>query len=728
MTTLLDNAIAKLLRGRAPQTATAGNVANAGVSASFGGGTDAQMRAYGQSGWLFSVVDRIGTAVAAPDWKLYRKAGSGGRSGTKGQRQEIERHPALDLWNRPNPFVDRGEFIVTGQQHMDLVGEKWWHIVFSGRTPVELWVLRPDRMRPVPHPTEFIAGYEYRVGGRWEPLDREEVVFARDPNPFDAYRGLGRVQSFLVDIGSERMAAEWTRNFFYNGAKPAAIIEFPEQLSDPEYEKFVRRMREQLQGVNNAHRTFVLEGAKFVDVKYSQRDMQFNDLRKLHRDIILGAFGISQAMLGITESVNRANAEAGEVMFSRWLVVPRLRRIRSMLNTRIAPLFGDDLEFDYVDPTPENQELELEIADRGFKAGFLTRNEARLLVNLDEQPGGDKYIWELQPQPPAPAALPAPKEGDGEDNPAKARERIVLRAADDPLLTTPEERAEGAMRRAWERRLAAEADGLAALLENKAVKVEASDLDGWDWDWWERYGDDVIEELARVFELAALAAEPNASVPLMQLEAASWARQRGAQLLRLDGEASLVRFTQRRVRELVAQAIENGDSLQALARTLRQDFAFSTERATTIARTESATALGQGAKRASISQGRNEKRWMTQGDDHVDSPQCASNAGQGWIKLGDSFQSGHDTIPAHPNCRCVVRYRTAPQVSDVDPAEGLEEDVAAAIEQSRGYEARCPQCSKLLVRHVLGEIEADCPRCKVAVAFAADGSGTVKEA
>src|SRR5574343_1492309 len=148
--TLLTNALARLFEGRLPQTPTLaaattskngvlmGGGVGTGPGLAFGSGVQAQLAAYAQSGWLFSVIDRIIAGVTAPEWKLYRKPGAGSSRANKGKRQEVERHPALNLWQQPNPFYDRAAFLAAGQQHMELLGETWWHIVFAGRVPVEL--------------------------------------------------------------------------------------------------------------------------------------------------------------------------------------------------------------------------------------------------------------------------------------------------------------------------------------------------------------------------------------------------------------------------------------------------------------------------------------------------------------------------------------------------------------------------------------------------------------
>ena len=231
-------------------------------------------------------------------------------------------------------------------------------------------------MKPIPHPTEFISGYEYRVGAAAMSLEKDDVIYTRNPNPLDQYRGIGVVQSMMVDLGAERLAAEWMQNFFRNSAEPGGIIEFPTNLQDADFERLAERWRFQHQGVANAHRVAILERGTWKDRKITQRDMQFEQLRRFERDQILGAFGMPLPIMGITESVNRANAEAAEVMYARWLVRPRLMRIRSALNEKLLKLYpdGDGLMFDFVDPVPENRLELINEGSVGYEKKILTLN------------------------------------------------------------------------------------------------------------------------------------------------------------------------------------------------------------------------------------------------------------------------------------------------------------------------------------------------------------------
>jgi len=328
------------------------------------GSPDAQMRAMGSVGTLFQIVHLLSTTTAEVGWHLYRTS----PTGKDEDRVEVMRHAALDLWNKPNPFMPRQEFVEVSQQHLDLTGEAWWVIARGpGKLPLELWPVRPDRMAPVPDPKTYLSGYEYlSPDGERIPLGLDEVIFLRMPNPLDSYRGMGPVQSLLTNLDAVRYTAEWNRNFFANSAEPGGIIQIPAgtRLQEDEFNELRTRWAEQHRGVANAHRVAVIEHGTWVDRKYTQRDMQFVELQQVGREIIREAFGMHVQFLGGSDvGHSRAEAEAAEVIFARWKVKPRCGRIKGALNTELLKLYGATgvgLEFDFDSPVPPDQQAENE--------------------------------------------------------------------------------------------------------------------------------------------------------------------------------------------------------------------------------------------------------------------------------------------------------------------------------------------------------------------------------
>lgn len=337
-----------------------------GFSKLFGGGGKAspqqQIDAYGANGTLHAIVSRSSQAQSAVEWKLFRKAAF-----TKsGLPEEITSHAVLDLWERPNPHYTHQHFVESQAQHLELVGAACWVVARNPAStlPLELWPVRPDRITPVPSRTEFLAGYIYTgPDGEKVPLGVDEVIRPLMPDPDNPYYGLGPVQSIMRTIDAIRFSQEWNATFFKNSAEPGGILRMKEGgiLSDDDFDMLKMRWDEQHRGVSSAHRVAIIEGGlEWQDRNMSMRDMQFVELQNVGREVIREAFGYPKPMLGAVDDINRSNAEAGEVVFSKWFLNPRCDKTKDALNYRLIPMYYPpgaplrliDIEFDYLDTTP----------------------------------------------------------------------------------------------------------------------------------------------------------------------------------------------------------------------------------------------------------------------------------------------------------------------------------------------------------------------------------------
>ena len=225
--------------------------------------------------------------------------------------------------------------------------------------------------------------------------------------------------------------------------------------------------------------------------------------------------------------------------------------------------------------------------------------------------------------------------------------------------------------------------------------MEASDVDGYDWDWVEKYKDEVVKELTEAF-MASFMVSLDPDVEVKQTIARDNVQRIAAEWALLEAEEQLLSMsslTRQGVMEIVSESVRDGRAIRQTTNLIRDDFLFSAKRARVIARTETARALGQGQKGAAVAQGRDEKRWTTSGDDLV-SDECMANEDAGWLPTADAFPSGVDTVPQHPNCRCVVRYRT----------KAIQEIIASF---------RCTSCNKLLGKDVHIGTRIVCRGCKL---------------
>lgn len=347
------------------------------------------LSAYADIYSLFGIALRIATAVGEVKWRLYKGS-------ERSERSQIAQHPILTLLDFANEFQTGQEVMELTQLHIDLAGKAYWYLPKNRLgVPGEVWVLPPHLIKVVSSKERFISGYMYQAGQESIPLKASDVIRFPMPDPANPLGGIGFVQASAVELDSESYAGKYNRNFFYNSARPDAVLEYEEKLSDEEFERLRHQWEAKYGGLNNAHKVAILEGGvKYKQIQVMQKDMDFIQLRKMTRENLLFAFGMPLSVMGITENVNRANAEAGDYTFARWLIKPRLIRIKNKLNEQLLTMFpqakGVELDFDEV--VPETVEQKKLLAESGVKAGWMTINEARKLNGLDPVPTGDVFL------------------------------------------------------------------------------------------------------------------------------------------------------------------------------------------------------------------------------------------------------------------------------------------------------------------------------------------------
>lgn len=378
-------------------------------------------------GTVYAIASKTAESVAAVQWHLYRKSTDNRRryahDGMDDRREVTSGHPALRVWENPNPHTTQREIVESFAQYMVLTGEAWWHLPMKAPSlgPYEIWTLRPDRIAIIEDPDVYIAGYEYMArDGRRIRLEPDEVIFSRRPNPYDEYRGIGPIQSILAKADSVRYSDQWNLNYFLNSAEPGGIYKANADLSDRDRERLRTRWEESFKGPNNAHRFAILDGedGEWIQNANTQRDMQFVELQTLNAEKIREAFAFPKFMLGTTEDANRASAQAAEYIYARYTLIPILERIKQALNSHFLPLFGasgEGVEFDYDSPVPADEVAE--------DASLSARSDAATALI-----GAGFYAPEVR------EALGLPEFSYGEPNADKNRELVIKVLTGAPTL------------------------------------------------------------------------------------------------------------------------------------------------------------------------------------------------------------------------------------------------------------------------------------------------------
>lgn len=345
------------------------------------------------TGWIFACVDAIAKEVANIEFKLFKTK-------QNDEIEEIEQHEILDLLARANAQTTKFDLLYLSQTDLELVGEAPWFMEFEGGKPINLFLLRPDRLEVLPPSKEgeLIGGYKYKVfkaDGTFQELKFEpiEVLFLKYPDPTQPFRGKGTITAIWRTFQIDETAEKFNLNFFSNAAVPSSIISTKKKLKKEVRERFERMLKEKYSGFNNAHKSMILEGeVDFKNLSLSQKEMDFINSGKFNRDKIFAALKVPKTAVGLTEDVNRANAEATDLVFSKRTIKPKMQMLVEQLNEFLVPLFDNTgtLFLAFEDPVPENADHKLKLANEGVKGGWLTPNEAREVHGYEALEGGDE--------------------------------------------------------------------------------------------------------------------------------------------------------------------------------------------------------------------------------------------------------------------------------------------------------------------------------------------------
>lgn len=316
--------------------------------------------------------------------------------------RRYDRHPVLDLIARPNAGQGRaelfealyGQILLTGNGYLEAVGAE------EEGLPLELHVLRSDRMSLVPGADGWPVAYDYAVGGRRHRFTlgagAAPVCHIKSFHPQDDHYGFSALQAASRAIDVHNAASRWSKALLDNAARPSGAIVYrgadgQSALSADQYDRLVSEMESQHQGARNAGRPMLLEGGlDWKPMGFSPSDMEFQKTKELAAREIAVAFGVPPMLLGLPGDATYANYQEANRAFYRLTVLPLAMRVASAVADWLEDFSGERLDLrPDVDQIPALA-VEREAQWRRIgEAAFLTDAEKRVLLGLPALEVGD---------------------------------------------------------------------------------------------------------------------------------------------------------------------------------------------------------------------------------------------------------------------------------------------------------------------------------------------------
>ncbi len=308
------------------------------------------------------------------------------------RERRYDTHPIKTLLSRPNGGQGRAELMEAVFGQMLLTGNGYLEAVGGEDVPLELHVLRSDRMKIVPGSDGWPVAYEYGVNGRKHRFpvtqDRTPVCHLKSFHPQDDHYGFSPMQAAASSMEVHNAASRWSKALLDNAARPSGAIIYKgpdgQTLTQDQYDRLLSEMESQHQGARNAGRPMLLEGGlDWKPMGFSPSDMEFQKTKEAAAREIAIAFGVPPMMLGITGDATYANYQEANRAFYRLTVLPLATRVLGTIGDWLADFTGEELRlFPDLDQVPAlSQERETTWRRIG-EATFLTDGEKRTLLGL----------------------------------------------------------------------------------------------------------------------------------------------------------------------------------------------------------------------------------------------------------------------------------------------------------------------------------------------------------
>jgi HK97 family phage portal protein len=336
-------------------------------------------------------VAMIATAAAAVPWKLSERRARTSRI--------LELHPLLTLLTTPNPLQGGTELCEALYAHRLIAGNSYLHAIGpKDSAPLELHVLRPERVAIIPGQGGMPKAYRYSIDNRSvdvavDPISgQSRILHFKTFHPLDDWYGLSPMEAAAYSIDQHNQCSAWNQALLQNGARPSGALMVksgdgqPGTLSEAQYGRLKSQLDEQFSGAINAGRPLLLEGGlEWKEMSLNPKDMDFINIKHSSaRDVAL-AFGVPPQLLGIPGDNTYANLKEARMALWEQTIIPLLQSVTDALNNWLVPMFDSSLTLSLdQDAIPIFAEKRDAYWERISRADFLSADEKRKLLGIGD--------------------------------------------------------------------------------------------------------------------------------------------------------------------------------------------------------------------------------------------------------------------------------------------------------------------------------------------------------
>jgi HK97 family phage portal protein len=293
------------------------------------------------STYVYACINILAKSVSSVPWHVYKQD-------RNGDWIKQDQHPLQLLIEKPTPWHSRKDLMTGMIQHLYLGGNSVHTKVRAGGAVVELWQLQPDWIKVFPSATDWVDRYEYNKDGIITPISPKDIMHNKFIDPANPYWGLSPLQAGARAVDIDVEAVRYQKVGLQNMAISDGVFTFDHPLTKDQWQEARDMIREQHQGIDNAHTPWVLgAGANWQQMSMTPKDIDFVESRKFTANEICSIFQVPPPMIGILDKANYNNIETARKIFWLDTIVPLLEDLKDAFNLSLTPEFGTGIELSY---------------------------------------------------------------------------------------------------------------------------------------------------------------------------------------------------------------------------------------------------------------------------------------------------------------------------------------------------------------------------------------------
>ena len=318
--------------------------------------------------------------------------------------KEVEKHPVLDLLNKPNPMQDYTQLTKCAMAYFALHGNSFIQGMSATpqTPPVRLICHRTSSFRVEPGKNFIPSAYVFRKGTSQEQrfqvdiMGRSEILHMKTFNPLNDWLGQSPISPAATDVDTMNSANVWNLSLLQNSARPSGVFFYTGDgtLNSEKRRTLKKDIDKMWVGPFSSGKPMLLGGKiDFKELSLSPKDMDFINSKKVSKVDIALAFGVPGQVVGVEGSQTFANFAQAILTFYEDTVLPIAEMWIGSLNRWLVASYPNSegmelrIDEDSIHALEPRRKMQW---DKAQNADWLTPNEKRALTGYEPyQPTDD---------------------------------------------------------------------------------------------------------------------------------------------------------------------------------------------------------------------------------------------------------------------------------------------------------------------------------------------------